>query len=112
MRLSFAAVLLVSCAYGQTCVPARILPTGTVTDSLDGSSCRLSDGSGYAGYRLALPVRGHIQIKLDPGTADLSMILRNDSGSALASGTNIQSPIESGEYYVIVNARVPGGTGL
>lgn len=111
MRLLAAIALGVSAIYAQPCVPARILPAGTVSGTLSGGSCLLSDASAYDIYRLDLSVRGQIQIALDPGQADLILILRDATGAQIASGVNISQPIEAGSYNLLVDARVPGQMG-
>jgi hypothetical protein len=97
-------------AFGQVCVPTRMLPVDTASGTLDGSSCQLPDATAYAGYRLDLPVRG--QIALDLTTAnDFILILRDSAGAKVDSGLSIHRPIEAGSYRVLVDARVPGQVG-
>ena len=108
MRLGMLFLGAFGVLYAQSCVPARILPAATVSGTLDQSSCALSDGSAYSAYRLDLPVRGRIQISLSPGSADLTLILRDAAGVRTGSGLNIQQPVEAGSYTLLVNGR-PGG---
>jgi hypothetical protein len=96
--------------YGQLCPPALVLPIDQVTGSLDNASCRLSDGTVYAAYRLDLPRRGYLRIGL-AANADLLLILRNAAGARLDSGTAIGRPVEAGSYTVLVNGRTPGQVG-
>lgn len=107
MRLGIALVLCLSSVYAQTCVPARILPVGSVSGTLDSSSCLLPDGTSYASYRLDLPTRGKIQINLSASNA--SLILRDSTGGGIGSGASIQRAVEAGSYTLLVNAFTPGG---
>ncbi|HEY2014364.1 MAG TPA: PPC domain-containing protein [Bryobacteraceae bacterium] len=102
MRFVLALVLGLASAFAQTCVPGRILPTGALSGTLDGSSCLLSDGTGYATYRLDLPTRGHIDITVS--SAGLSLILRDSTGARIDSGTAVSRSVEAGSYSVVVNA--------
>jgi hypothetical protein len=106
MRLGLALGMAFSLLYAQECAPtARLLPAGTVSASLDDSSCLLSDGTAYAAYRLDLGTRGQIQLDLNAGTADLILILRDATGAQIGSGTSIHQPIEAGSYSVLVDWR-------
>ena len=105
MRLGFALVLGLSPAFAQVCVPARVLPGSAISGALDSSSCRLSDGSAYASYRLDLPVRGQIQVSL-PGSG-ASLILRDATGVGIASGSSILRAVEAGSYTLLVNGPAP-----
>ncbi|SPF54257.1 Peptidase domain protein [Candidatus Sulfopaludibacter sp. SbA4] len=107
MRLALALVLGLSAAHAQMCVPVRILPVGSVSGTLDNSSCLLPDGTSYASYRLDLPTRGQFQINLT--AANASLILRDGTGAGIASGTSIQRAVEAGSYTLLVNAPTPGG---
>ena len=112
MRLGLVLGLAFSALYGQECAPtARLLPAGTISAALDNSSCFLSDGTANAAYRLDLGVRGQIQLDLNPGSADLILILRDGTGAQIGSGTSIHRPIEAGSYSVLVNGRTPGQAG-
>jgi hypothetical protein len=110
MKSLAALIFIVSSLYGQMCVPARILPNGSAKGTLDETSCRLTDGSAYAAYRLDLAARGQIRIDLSTGS-DLVLILRDRSGMKIESGTAIRRAIEAGSYTLLVNAREPGQTG-
>jgi len=48
MRLAQLLLLAVPSLWAQVCPPARILPTGGVSGSLDAASCFLSDSTAYA----------------------------------------------------------------
>ncbi|MGO9260607.1 MAG: PPC domain-containing protein [Bryobacteraceae bacterium] len=114
MRLVVAALLgafAVSVVHGQTCAPVRILPSATVSASLDNSSCVLSDGTAYQAYRLVLPDRGQIQINLSGISNNLILILRDNSGAQIASGLAVQQPIEAGSYTLLVDGQTPGQVG-
>src|SRR5438128_1446245 len=111
MRLLVAMALSVFAVGAQTCVPSRILPNSSVSDTLDDASCQLSDGTAYAAYRLDLPVRGQIRIGLPVVKSDLIVILRDGSGVKLDSGTAIDRGIEAGSYTVLVNGRGRGQVG-
>jgi hypothetical protein len=87
-----------------------MLAAGSVSGTLDNSSCQLSDATAYASYRLDLPVRG--QIALDLTTAnDFILILRDMNGAKVDSGLGIHRPVEAGSYTVLVDARIPGQAG-
>ena len=108
MRLVLALGLAVCTLHAQECAPtARLLPAGTISASLDHSNCLLSDGTAYAAYRLDLGAHGRIQLDLNPGDADLILILRDGTGAEIGSGTSIHQPIEAGSYSVLVNGRIP-----
>ena len=111
MRLAWAVLVAAFCLHGQTCAPVRLLPSATVTGSLDGSSCQLSDGTAYQAYRLVLPDRGQVQTNLGGTTNNLTLILRDGDGRQLASGTSIQQPIEAGSYVLLVDGQTPGQVG-
>jgi hypothetical protein len=110
MRLAVWLVLGVSSVYAQTCAPVRILPSGSVSGTLDNSSCQLSDATAYAPYRLDLPARGQIQIGLTT-SSDFILIMRDATGASLATGTSIQRPVEAGSYTVMVDGHTPGQVG-
>src|SRR5690242_20339900 len=105
MRLAFALIVGLSSAFAQTCVPARILPAGAVSGTLDSGSCMLPDGTSYDSYRLDLPGRG--QLRIDLSATNVSLILRDSSGAAIASGPSIQRAVEAGSYTLLVNAPAP-----
>jgi Bacterial pre-peptidase C-terminal domain len=86
---------------------ARVQPAGVFGGALDAASCLLSDGSPYAAYRLDLPVRGQIQFDLS-SAGDFALILRDDSGARLDSGTSIHRPIEAGSYTLLVSGKSSG----
>src|SRR5579862_9435583 len=111
MRLVFAMCLGWSAACAQTCVPTRILPAGTVSGTLDSTSCALSDGSLYAPWRLDLPQRGRISMDLS-AAAGASLILRDSTGARLASGASIYQPLEAGSYTLLVDSAAPGDWSL
>ncbi len=99
MRLLVAACFGLSSLWGQMCAPiGRLQPTGSLAGTLDGTSCRLSDGTPYAAYRLDLPARG--QIRIDAG---LPLMLRDEAGVKIAEGPSISRAIEAGTYTVVVN---------
>ncbi len=102
-QLFLVLSFLGSALYGQNCVPASLLPGGSVSDSISGTSCTLSDGTPYAGYRLTLPVRGQAQFQFDPGTSGLNLILQDATGVQVASGASLQRPLEAGVYTILVN---------
>jgi hypothetical protein len=109
MRLGLVLGMAFCALHAQECAPtARLLPAGTITASLDSSSCLLSDGTAYAAYRLDLGTRGQIQMGLNAGNAGLSLILRDATGARIGSGTSIHQPIEAGSYSVLVNGPAPG----
>jgi hypothetical protein len=110
MRIFGVVLLGLSSLYGQTCAPARIQSNGSVTGRLDDSSCRLTDASVYAAYRLDLPARGQLRIDLSTGS-DLLLILRDSSGMKLESGVSIRRAIEAGSYTLLVNGRMAGQVG-
>src|SRR5271157_3793991 len=112
MRLALVLGVALSLLHAQECPPtARLLPSGTISASLDASSCLLSDGTAYAAYRLDLGARGQMQLDLNPGNADLILILRDGTGAQIGSGTSIHRPIEAGGYTVLVNGRTPAQAG-
>jgi hypothetical protein len=111
MKLLGAFLFGLSVLAGQNCVPASMLPAGQISGALTASSCQLSDGSAYDSYRLALPVRGQIQIGLTTTPGGLVLILRDTTGASLAQGVSIQRPIEAGFYTLLVNAQAGGGLG-
>src|SRR5215470_13881460 len=111
MRLGVILVLGLGVLYGQNCSPASILPVATVSGTLDESSCLLSDGTLYAPYRMDLPSRGKLQITLDPGNADLILILRDSTGAQIGSGLSVQRNVEAGSYTVLVNGHTPAQVG-
>jgi hypothetical protein len=88
-----------------------MLPAGQISGTLSASSCQLSDGSAYDSYRLALPVRGQIQISLTTTPGGLALILRDATGASLAQGASIQRPIEAGFYTLLVNAQLGSALG-
>jgi hypothetical protein len=108
MKLAGAFLFSLSVVAGQNCVPSNLLPAGQISGALSASSCQLSDGSAYDSYRLALPVRGEIQVGLTTTPGGLALILRDATGASLAQGASIQRPIEAGFYTLLVNAQ-PGG---
>ena len=111
MRLAVAIALGVCSLYGQRCAPSRLLPAGSVSGTLDGDSCLLSDGSAYQAYRLDLPVRGLLEVELPGLGGDLIVILRNASGAKVDSGVAIRRQVEAGQYTVLVNGRTAGQVG-
>ena len=108
MRLLATLALALSALHAQSCVTDRILPLGGMSGTLSAASCLLADGSVYDAYRLDLPVRGQIQIDLNPSLAGWQMILRDESGAQIASGSSIHSPIEAGTYRLLVNGSLLG----
>jgi len=90
---------------------ARIQPAGSLSGTLDATSCLLADGSAYAAYRLDLPVRGKIAIDLSGTSSDLLITLRDDSGTRLDSGAAIRRSVEAGSYRLLVNGKGPGQVG-
>jgi Bacterial pre-peptidase C-terminal domain len=111
MRVVITILLGVAALGAQPCVPSRILPVDSQAGSLDASSCKLSDGTAYAAYRLDLPVRGQIQIALNSGPASFALLLRDSSGAAIVSGSSIQRPIEAGSYNVLIHTQTAGTLG-
>jgi hypothetical protein len=107
MRLVYLVFLGFSPLYGQICAPMNILPVGQVSGQLDGSSCSLSDSSPYAAYRLVFPVRGNLQASVSAGAATVGLILRDSTGAQIASGASVAQAVESGSYFLLVNAAVP-----
>ena len=105
MRLAVALLASAACAFGQVCVPGRILPADTVAGTLDSGSCVLSDGSAYAAYRLDLPVRGQMQIDLGDTASSVALILRDNAGGRIDSGATIHRAMEAGSYSVVVNGK-------
>ncbi len=110
MRLGFLLVFALTTLRAQLCPPDRILPAGTISGSLDNSSCQLSDATAYAAYRLDLPTRGQMQIDLTT-SADFLLVLRDGSGAKIDSGASVRGPVEAGSYTLLVNARAPGQGG-
>jgi hypothetical protein len=110
MRWAIVWVLGSVSAWGQMCAPARMLPSGAVSGTLDNSSCQLSDATAYAAYRLDLPVRGRIALDLSTAS-DFILLLRDATGAKVDSGMSIHRPVEAGSYAVLVDARIPGQAG-
>jgi hypothetical protein len=110
MRLAVLVLVSASAGFAQMCAPLRALPVGVITGALDDSSCRLSDTTAYAAYRLDLPARGRLDLTLTTDQ-DFVMALRDASGAAVDSGAAIHRPVEAGAYTLLVNARVPGQVG-
>lgn len=108
IKLLGAFLFSISVMVGQNCVPGLMLPAGQISGTLSGASCQLPDGSAYDSYRLALPVRGQIQIGLTTTPVGAALILRDATGASLAQGASILRPIEAGSYTLLVNAQ-PGG---
>src|ERR1043165_6176805 len=104
MRFLAVLALILPALFAQPCVPGRVLPAGSVSGSLDGSSCSLSDSTPYDSYRLDLPVRGQIRFELN-ASADFILLLRDARGAQLAAGPMIQRPVEAGSYTLLVNGR-------
>jgi len=105
-------VLLPPLAWSQPCAPRPALqPADSVRGVLDRGNCRMSDNTAYAEYALVLPVRG--EIALDGASPDftLTLFLRDSSGHRIASGASIRSPVERGQYSVVVNAGRPEESG-
>lgn len=111
MKLLGAFLVSLSVLAGQNCVPGGMLPAGQIGGALSASSCQLSDGSAYDSYRLALPVRGQIQLGLTATSSDMALILRDDTGAGLAQGATVQRPLEAGVYTLLVNAPLGGVLG-
>src|SRR5579883_3300899 len=109
-RWSVFWVIAIFPAFGQTCVPARLLPAGTVSGALDDGNCQLSDATAYAPYRLDLPVRGQLALDLNTSN-DFVLILRDSTGAKVDSGLSIHREVEAGSYTVLVDARVAGQVG-
>src|ERR1039458_4092370 len=86
----------------QDCAPvARILPSGTLAGALDTSSCQLLDTTPYIAYRLDLPARGQIAIQFSAGPGDLTLQLRDATGTKVVSGASIGGPIEAGSNTLL-----------
>jgi len=104
--------LLSALTWGQTCVPVSTLrPVDSLSGSLTGADCRLSDGSISAEYVLTLPTFGQLQLNAASTDFEVTLFLRDAAGRKLESGPAIQRTIERGEYTVVVNALKPGQLG-
>ena len=105
------AILTLGHLRAQDCpAVARLQPGGTLSGTLGGNNCVLSDGTSYFPYRLDLPVRGSLQLSLG-GPADVRIILRDESGTRLDSGVGIRRSLEAGSYRLLVNSKAPGSFG-
>ncbi|HZT31977.1 MAG TPA: PPC domain-containing protein [Bryobacteraceae bacterium] len=112
MRFLLAALVLLPALCAQTCAPAaRLQPVDSVSGTIDVTSCELSDGSSYAEYSLTLSTRGQIQLEGASNDFPLTLILRDESGHKIDSGTSIRRPLERGRYSVRVDAGASGQTG-
>jgi hypothetical protein len=107
MRVLALLLLGSSTFWGQICAPSYVPPAGAITGQIDGSSCLLSDSTPYAAYNLVYPVRGSIQISQKTANPLLALILRDSTGTQIASGASITSPVEAGTYTLLVDAA-PG----
>ncbi len=98
--------------FAQDCAPiARLLPAGTLSGTLDATSCRFLDGTRYIPYRLDLPVRGQIKIALTGNVTDFLVTVRDAAGKKVDSEASLSRPIEAGSYTVLLNGAKPGQTG-
>ena len=95
----------------QNCVPSGILPGVTVSAAIDSSACVLSDGTPYTAYRLTLPARGQLQLKLTPADGTFNAILRDSTGAQVAAGTAVQQPVEAGAYTIAIDGQSVGQSG-
>jgi hypothetical protein len=102
MRQFFALLLCLIPAAAQTCVPGRILPSGSVAGVLGDASCRLAGSVPYASYLLVLPARGALQIDV-AASPSVAATLRDSNGVKLETGTAIHRPIEAGTYTILVS---------
>ena len=108
------ALLFLCCcaALAQDCVPAGSLrPVDSLESTLNEANCRLSDGTPFAEFILTLPVQGELQLTVSSDSFPASAIVRDASGRKAATGADIRSRLERGEYSVLVNSPAPGGSG-
>jgi len=82
-------------------------PAGKLSASLDANNCSLADGTWFADYRIVFPVRGI----WTADTSSFTLILRDQSGSKLESGSSIRHNVERGTYHLIVNGTSPNEGG-
>ena len=75
MRLVVACLGLgISLLHAQVCVPARILPSGSASGTIDNFSCYLADATAYNAYRLDLPTRGTLQVGFATSAANFILM--------------------------------------
>ena len=112
LRVLASLLFLSAIAWPQVCVPiASIRPVDSITGSLDGSDCRLSDGSVFDLYVLTLPTFGQLQLNASSTDFSVNAILRDSDGRMVANGTSIAQTLERGEYTLLINAQSPGQFG-
>src|SRR5579863_2755971 len=111
MRPVLAMALGLTGLYGQTCAPVSLPAAGSITGSLDTTSCSLSDATPYAAYRLTLPGRGQMQVAANPPVPNVILMLQDATGAQIASGAALQRQVEAGTYTLLVNGRAPAATG-
>jgi len=96
-------------AFCQNCVPAATLsPNDAQTGELTAQSCRLTDSTMVAEYRLILPVRGTLQLSAKGAGFTPLFVVRDSNGRRVESGTSISHYMESGTYLILVNGSVMG----
>ena len=99
---------------GQVCAPTgTVRPSSQITASLDGTNCALADGTWFADYVIDFPSRGTWSASVTPadGATAFTVVLRDQSGSRIDSGTTIQRNVERGTYHVLVNAPAANSGG-
>ena len=78
MRFIPSFFLLSALTWGQTCVPVSTLrPVDSLSGSLTGADCRLSDGSISAEYVLTLPTFGQLQLNAASTDFEVTLFLRD-----------------------------------
>lgn len=108
--LAFLALAPLGCA--QVCAPPeRLQPVDAVSGAIAETSCRLTDGSGYAEYALLLPRRGRLELDAESAAFPASVAVRDAAGHAVAKGASIRAAMEAGAYTVAVATATPGQAG-
>jgi hypothetical protein len=112
LRVLASLLFLSTIAWPQICVPSATLnPVGSITGSLQGGDCQLSDGSAFDVYVLTLPTFGQLQLTSSSSDFPVNAILRDSDGRMVANGASIAQTIERGEYTLLINAQSPGQFG-
>jgi len=94
------------------CAPALpVRPNSSISGSLGGANCRLSDGTAFVEYPLTLATFGHLQLNAASDDFPATVILRDSVGRKLESGASIDRTIERGDYTVVVNTQSPEQSG-
>src|ERR1051325_2351976 len=104
------AFLLTGLTHAQICAPTAVVRSNSqVTSKLGSSNCVLADGTWFADYLVDFPSRGMWSGSVTgaDGTAVFKLLLRDQSGSMIDSGSSIQRIVDKGSYHILVNAPAP-----